>query len=79
MGVKGRNFDLLQDTSKPVMCSYKGVRVSFEVWGLQSKVESYAHKVRIIITKFEFKANVQIYKQRFVHKIVIIFSSQAPR
>ena len=39
------------------MCSYKGVRVSFEVWGLQSKVESYAHKVRIIITRFEFKAN----------------------
>ena len=57
--VKDIKLDLLQDTSKPVMCSYKGVRVSFEVWGLQSKVESYAHKVRIKITKFIFKANVQ--------------------
>lgn len=33
-----------KDTTKPIMCSYKVVRITFEVWGLQTKVESYAHK-----------------------------------
>ena len=33
-----------QETSKPLMCSYKIVRVKFEVWGLQTRVESYAQK-----------------------------------
>ena len=28
------------------MCSYKVVKVFFEVWGLQGKVESGVHKVR---------------------------------
>ena len=27
------------------MCSYKAVKVFFEVWGLQTKVESAVHKV----------------------------------
>lgn len=27
-------------TDKPIMCSYKLVHATFEVWGLQSKVES---------------------------------------
>ena len=27
------------------MCSYKAVRVKFEVWGLQTNVESYVHSV----------------------------------
>ena len=27
------------------MCSYKAVKVSFEVWGLQGKVESGVHRV----------------------------------
>uniref|UniRef100_A0A8B9JV07 Phosphatidylinositol transfer protein N-terminal domain-containing protein n=1 Tax=Astyanax mexicanus TaxID=7994 RepID=A0A8B9JV07_ASTMX len=31
--------------SRPVMCSYKLVRVQFEVFGLQSRVEQYIHKV----------------------------------
>lgn len=32
------------NTFQPVMCSYKHVNVSFEVWGLQTKVEDYAQK-----------------------------------
>ncbi|KAK0048501.1 cytoplasmic phosphatidylinositol transfer protein 1 [Biomphalaria pfeifferi] len=30
--------------SSPVMCSYKCVKVKFEVFGLQGKVESFTHK-----------------------------------
>ncbi|XP_053694165.1 cytoplasmic phosphatidylinositol transfer protein 1 [Sabethes cyaneus] len=30
-----------RETDKPIMCSYKLVQVSFEVWGLQTKVEEY--------------------------------------
>lgn len=33
------------DAAKPMMCSYKLVEASFEVWGLQGKVENYMHKV----------------------------------
>uniref|UniRef100_A0A0B6YLQ1 Cytoplasmic phosphatidylinositol transfer protein 1 n=1 Tax=Arion vulgaris TaxID=1028688 RepID=A0A0B6YLQ1_9EUPU len=33
-----------KDVSTPVMCSYKVVRVKFEVLGLQGKVESFAHR-----------------------------------
>lgn len=28
------------------MCSYKLVNVKFEVWGLQTRVEQFVHKVR---------------------------------
>lgn len=28
------------------MCSYKLVSVKFEVWGLQTRVEQFVHKVR---------------------------------
>lgn len=33
-----------RDTDKPLMCSYKLVDVSFEVWGLQTKVEEFIHR-----------------------------------
>ncbi|KAK3601807.1 hypothetical protein CHS0354_041723 [Potamilus streckersoni] len=33
-----------KDTVKPMMCSYKAVKVCFDVWGLQTKVEQFAHK-----------------------------------
>ncbi|XP_063962139.1 cytoplasmic phosphatidylinositol transfer protein 1-like [Lytechinus pictus] len=33
-----------RETSNPIMCSYKLVRVKFELWGLQTKVESFVHK-----------------------------------
>lgn len=29
------------------MCSYKLVTVKFEVWGLQTRVEQFVHKVRM--------------------------------
>ncbi|KAF4080092.1 hypothetical protein AMELA_G00166450 [Ameiurus melas] len=34
-----------RDTQNPIMCSYKLVTVKFEVWGLQTRVEQYVHKV----------------------------------
>uniref|UniRef100_A0A667Z025 Phosphatidylinositol transfer protein N-terminal domain-containing protein n=1 Tax=Myripristis murdjan TaxID=586833 RepID=A0A667Z025_9TELE len=34
-----------RQTTKPIMCSYKLVRVHFEVWGLQTRVEQFVHKV----------------------------------
>nr|XP_015216008.1 PREDICTED: cytoplasmic phosphatidylinositol transfer protein 1-like isoform X2 [Lepisosteus oculatus] len=34
-----------RESFKPVMCSYKLVGVKFEVWGLQTRVEQFVHKV----------------------------------
>ncbi|XP_032823173.1 cytoplasmic phosphatidylinositol transfer protein 1-like isoform X2 [Petromyzon marinus] len=34
-----------RDTLGPIMCSYKLVTVKFEVWGLQTRVEQFVHKV----------------------------------
>uniref|UniRef100_A0A8C5WM18 Cytoplasmic phosphatidylinositol transfer protein 1 n=1 Tax=Leptobrachium leishanense TaxID=445787 RepID=A0A8C5WM18_9ANUR len=34
-----------RDTQDPIMCSYKLVAVKFEVWGLQTRVEQFVHKV----------------------------------
>ncbi|KAJ8253966.1 hypothetical protein COCON_G00205780 [Conger conger] len=34
-----------RQSSRPVMCSYKQVAVQFEVWGLQTRVEQFVHKV----------------------------------
>ncbi|XP_054616046.1 cytoplasmic phosphatidylinositol transfer protein 1 [Dunckerocampus dactyliophorus] len=48
---KSRKTDrgLLQEgwihTQDPIMCSYKLVSVKFEVWGLQTRVEQFVHKV----------------------------------
>lgn len=33
-----------RDMNSPVMCSYKAVIVSFEVWGFQSRVEDFVHR-----------------------------------
>eukprot|EP00058_Branchiostoma_floridae_P009867 XP_002595355.1 hypothetical protein BRAFLDRAFT_57486 [Branchiostoma floridae] len=33
-----------RDTHDPIMCSYKLVTVKFEVWGLQTRVEAFAHR-----------------------------------
>ncbi|CAG03140.1 unnamed protein product, partial [Tetraodon nigroviridis] len=33
------------NSQDPIMCSYKLVTVKFEVWGLQSRVEQFVHKV----------------------------------
>ncbi|XP_023067766.1 cytoplasmic phosphatidylinositol transfer protein 1 isoform X2 [Piliocolobus tephrosceles] len=34
-----------RDNHQPIMCSYKLVTVKFEVWGLQTRVEQFVHKV----------------------------------
>lgn len=34
-----------RDTVTPIMCSYKVVQVSFEVWGLQTRAEDLIHRV----------------------------------
>lgn len=34
-----------REHTKPIMCSYKLVMVKFEVWGLQTRVEQFVHKV----------------------------------
>lgn len=36
--------DWLKSGMKPMMCSYKLVSVSFEVWGLQTRVEDYVQR-----------------------------------
>lgn len=33
-----------RSTDKPIMCSYKLVNASFEVWGLQTKVEDFIQR-----------------------------------
>lgn len=33
-----------RETDKPIMCSYKLVDASFEVWGLQTKVEDFIQR-----------------------------------
>jgi hypothetical protein len=40
-GPLGENW---KDYCDPIMCSYKLVQTSFEVWGLQTRVEDYAQK-----------------------------------
>ncbi|XP_063700959.1 cytoplasmic phosphatidylinositol transfer protein 1 [Culicoides brevitarsis] len=40
---RGPLIEMWQTHEKPIMCSYKLVHVAFEVWGLQTKVESYIH------------------------------------
>ncbi|XP_013870383.1 cytoplasmic phosphatidylinositol transfer protein 1 [Austrofundulus limnaeus] len=37
------------DTQDPIMCSYKLVTVKFEVWGLQTRVEQFVHKLIFFI------------------------------
>ena len=39
------SFFIPQETCHPIMCSYKVVKVFFEVWGLQGRVESGVHNV----------------------------------
>lgn len=34
-----------RDSTQPIMCSYKLVTVSFDVWGLATRVESFVHKI----------------------------------
>ncbi|KAF0037605.1 hypothetical protein F2P81_010479 [Scophthalmus maximus] len=42
---RGRLQEGWRDSQDPIMCSYKLVTVKFEVWGLQTRVEQFVHKV----------------------------------
>lgn len=35
-----------RDNNAPIMCSYKRVQCSFEVYGFQTRTEEFIHKVR---------------------------------
>lgn len=35
-----------RDNQAPIMCSYKRVQCSFEVYGFQTRAEEFIHKVR---------------------------------
>lgn len=54
-----------KNSTTPIMCSYKVVEASFEVWGIQSKAEEYIQKVNTI------KVSV-IVKIRIVFKNTLI-------
>lgn len=41
---RGELVEGWRETDKPIMCSYKVVKASFEVWGLQTKVEDFIQK-----------------------------------
>uniref|UniRef100_A0A6M2DJ22 Putative phosphatidylinositol transfer protein n=1 Tax=Xenopsylla cheopis TaxID=163159 RepID=A0A6M2DJ22_XENCH len=43
-GWRQKEFDPDKTNSIPIMCCYKLVKVSFEVWGLQTRVEEFVHK-----------------------------------
>ena len=49
------------------MCSYKVVKVFFEVWGLQGRVESAVHRVSCYVFKDSLKYNIAgyCYAQRY--------------
>lgn len=50
-----------KDTCQPIMCSYKVVKVFFEVWGLQGRVETGVHRaIQDIILKGHRQAFVWI-------------------
>ena len=34
-----------RENCDPIMCSYKAVEVRLEIWGLQTRVEDFIHKV----------------------------------
>lgn len=38
-----------RDNCKPIMCSYKVVKASLEIWGFQTRLEEYVHSVRVTI------------------------------
>lgn len=37
---------LSQKTADPIMCSYKLVQVSFDVWGIGNTIQTHVHQVR---------------------------------
>lgn len=65
-----------RETDKPIMCSYKLVHTSFEVWGFQTKTEDFIHRCirdvlllghrQVRIGNFEFLLSIgAIFYARF--------------
>ena len=52
------------------MCSYKLVSVSFDVWALASRVESYVHKVSFSATPYNNKIKAVIKNVNLASVIV---------
>lgn len=50
-----------RSTSQPIMCSYKLVNASFEVWGLQTRVEEFIHSVNIKNYNISFYSNIFLF------------------
>ena len=50
------------ENSEPVMCSYKVVEVSMELWGLQGRLEEFAHRVRAFRIFFQFGDKIYIFR-----------------
>ena len=48
---RNERFCLFKDFTKPIMCAYKTVRVRFEVWGFQTRVEDFTQRVPIEKTR----------------------------
>jgi hypothetical protein len=53
---------------KPIMCAYKIVRVRFEVWGLQTRVEDFTQRVN------EFFNNPSFIPLSILYRLYVIFS-----
>ena len=45
---RGPLVDGWKAEADPVMCSYKAVEVKMEVWGLQTRLEEFIHKVSVL-------------------------------
>lgn len=56
-----------KNTTSPIMCSYKVVEASFEVWGIQSKAEEYIQKVNLICDNIVIKY-YEIYNMYNLHQ-----------
>lgn len=54
---------------KPIMCAYKIVRVRFEVWGLQTRVEDFTQRVNINF----YLIQVYYYKILFFSKLYRLY------
>ena len=43
------SFSDWREKTDPIMCSYKAVEVRLEIWGLQTRVEDFIHRVSFYV------------------------------
>ncbi|XP_006803049.1 cytoplasmic phosphatidylinositol transfer protein 1b [Neolamprologus brichardi] len=68
-----------RDSHKPVMCSYKRVECSFEVYGFQTRTEEFIHRVRsdsFPLCSFHCYCNVTASRR---HHNLLQYSGLVPR